>query len=261
MTRSCLALKLFSICLLYSPVPVHAQLADMTISASVVDLTHQLNTDIPVFPGGVTLSVTKLTKDSDPYFLNQLKLGEHVGTHVDAPVHFATGGRDVASIPLKQLIAPLVVIDVRKECAANPDYMLLTEDVERWESNHGRMPENAVVAIWTGWQQKWGNPIEYVNLDSTGVPHFPGVSESAAQFLVAHRLAAGVAIDTLSVDPGISKTFPAHIAILERQAFNVENIANLDKVPPKGYTICVLPLPVSGGSGSPARVIAFPTPK
>ncbi len=78
---------------------------------------------------------------------------------------------------------------------------------------------------------------------------------------MAHRLAVGVAIDTLSVDPGESKTFPAHLAILERQAFNVENIANLDKVPPRGYTVCVLPLPITGGTGSPARIMAFPTPK
>lgn len=257
--RAMLVLGLFCLCVSCSA--VCAQDADKTISATVIDLTHPLKPDIPVFPGTVPLTITRLTKDSDLYLENQLKLGEHFGTHVDAPVHFATGGRDVASIPLQQLIAPLVVIDIREPCRSNPDYMLLMDDVERWERQHGKIPENAVVAVWTGWQEKWNTPKEYVNPDSDGVPHFPGLSAAAAEFLVAHRLAAGVAIDTLSVDPGESKTFPAHLAILERQAFNVENIANLDKVPPRGHTVCVLPLPITGGTGSPARIIAFPTPK
>lgn len=224
---------------------------------SVVDLTHPLSEDIPVFPGSPPMKIRQTTSDTDSYFLNRLELDEHTGTHVDAPVHF-TGRKDVAQLPLPQLICPLVVVDVRKSCSSNADYEVTVDDLKAWESIHGRMPQGALVAVWTGWDQKWNKPVSYVNEQEDGKPHFPGLSEAAAQYLAQHCLIAGLAIDTLSVDPGVSDTFPVHTLLLARELFHVENLANLNSVQPSGFAVMVLPLPIQGGSGSPARVIAFP---
>lgn len=225
-------------------------------AASVVDLTHPLTDRIPVFPGSASLKVIQTTDDTDSYFLNRLELDEHTGTHVDAPVHFS-GKRDVSEIPIRQLVCPLIVIDVRQPCRRNADYAVTVADIKAWEQQHGPLPADVLVAIRTGWEQKWGKPQDYVNEREDGKPHFPGLSAKAAEYL-AQRLIAGLAIDTLSVDPGLSDDFPVHNILLAREIFHVENIANLAAVPPTGYVAMVCPLPIKGGSGSPARILAFP---
>lgn len=225
-------------------------------AASVVDLTHPLSDRIPVFPGSASLKVVQTTDDDDSYFLNRLELDEHTGTHVDAPVHFS-GQRDVSQIPVAQLVCPLVVIDVRQPCRRNADYEVTVADIKAWEQQHGQLPADVLVAIRTGWEQKWDTPKAYVNEQKDDKPHFPGLSAEAAQYL-AQRLIAGLAIDTLSVDPGISDDFPVHNILLAREIFHVENIAKLAAVPPTGYVAMVCPLPLKGGSGSPARILAFP---
>src|SRR5262249_10933837 len=87
----------------------------------IVDLTHTLREGVPIFPGGEPFKITKLADLSQGYYLNKFCMGEHCGTHVDAPLHFARGGKSVDELPLTQLIGPLVVIDVEKEAAADPD--------------------------------------------------------------------------------------------------------------------------------------------
>lgn len=225
-------------------------------AASVVDLTHPLSDRIPVFPGSASLKVIQTTDDDDSYFLNRLELDEHTGTHVDAPVHFS-GKRDVSQIPIRQLVCPLIVIDVRQSCSRNDDYEVTVADIKAWEKQHGELPADVLVAVRTGWEQKWSTPQHYVNEREDNKPHFPGLSAEAAQYL-AQRLIAGLAIDTLSVDPGISDDFAVHNILLAREIFHVENIANLAAVPPTGYVAMVCPLPIKGGSGSPARILAFP---
>ena len=182
---------------------------------------------------------------------------ELCGTHVDAPIHFIAGGNSVDEIPPARLVGPLVVIDAQQAAAANPDLEITLDDVRRWEKAHNEIPSSSFVVAHTGWWKKWNTPKEYINLGQDGRPHFPGFSSDAAQYLVQTRKAAGLGIDTLSIDPGVSKEFPAHRVVLKTGAINIENVTNLDGIPEAGGMLVVAPLRIGKGSGAPARVIAL----
>lgn len=224
---------------------------------SVVDLTHVLKPGIPVYPGGEPFQITKLADISQGYYLNKISLGEHTGTHVDAPNHFVKGAQAIDALPLDRLIGPLVVIDVEKAAAANPDHEVSLQEIRAWETKHTMIPPKAFVVARTGWAKKWNAAKEYVNLGDDKAAHFPGFSAAAAKYLVEERKIAGLGIDTLSADPGNSKEFPVHKLVLKSGAVNLENLANLDRVPAHGATLVVAPLRIDGGSGAPARVFAF----
>lgn len=224
---------------------------------AIVDLTHPLKADMPVFPGGETFQLTKLADLKDGYYLNKMCLGEHCGTHVDAPNHFVAGGKSIDEIPLERLTGPLVILDVEKQAAANPDFEVRLADVRQWEQTHGPVPAGAFVAARTGWSKKWGDPAAYINKGPDGQPHFPGFGLEAGRFLVRERKIAGLAIDTLSIDPGISKDFPVHLENLKAGGVNFENVANLERASAQGATIMAAPLRIANGSGSPARIFAL----
>ncbi len=227
----------------------------------VIDLTHTLAEGIPIYPGGTPLSLERTADPTkDGYYMNAVTVGEHTGTHVDAPIHFIAGGDSIDAIPADHLIGPGVVIDVSAKCAADPDYRLDYLDIKEWEAQHGRIPNGAILLIRTGWSQRWEDPESYVNADSGGVLHFPGISLEAAEYLVTYRDVSGVGIDTLSVDHGPSKQLKAHRTLHRKGIFHIENVANLERLPPVGTTIVVAPIPIRGGSGSPCRVFALLSP-
>jgi kynurenine formamidase len=224
----------------------------------IVDLTHALKDGIPVYPGGEPFKIAKVADfPQSGYYMNKISMGEHCGTHVDAPIHFIKGAKSIDNLPLDRLIGPLVVIDVQKEAATNPDCAVTVDDIRRWEKAHDQIPQGAFVVAHTGWWKKWGDPKSYINLGPDNQPHFPGFSADAARVLVVERKAAGLGVDTLSIDPGISKDFQAHLIVLKAGAINIENVANLGKIPARGATLVVAPLRITDGSGAPARVFAL----
>lgn len=227
--------------------------------AAWIDLTHVLADGIPMYggPGETPRFDPRASYAQEGYFARCLVAPEHAGTHVDAPLHFVPGGRAVADLPPASLVLPLVVIDVRTAAAAaGPDYAVTWADVERHERRFGPVPAGSLVAMWTGWDERWCDPERYRNADATGVPHFPGVSLSAARFLIDERRVAALGIDTLSTDPGNTTDFAEHRYFLGKGGYHVENLARLGQVPPVGATVVVGVLPLAGGSGAPARVLA-----
>jgi kynurenine formamidase len=222
----------------------------------IKDLTHVLREGIPVYPGGESFTITKLADLSQGYYLNKFSTGEHCGTHVDAPIHFIAGGNSIDEIAPPRLVGPLVLLDVRQAAAANPDLEITLDDVRQWEKAHNEIPMGAFVVAHTGWWKKWSTPKDYVNVEQDGRAHFPGFSSDAARFLVEMRKIRGVGIDTLSIDPGVSKEFPAHHIVLKTGAINIENMTNLDDLPKAGATLVIAPLRIGKGSGAPARVFA-----
>ena len=125
---------------------------------TVLDLTHTLAADIPIYPGGVPLSLErKADLEEHGYYLNAFTVGEHTGTHLDAPIHFVAGGDSVDEIPAERLIGPGAVIDISDACAADTDYRLSYMDIKRWESRHGRIPNGAIVLVRTGWDRRWSD--------------------------------------------------------------------------------------------------------
>ncbi len=222
----------------------------------VVDLTHAIHDDMAFWPGGVPFHKTKLADYDQGYLLYKFEMGENTGTHVDAPAHFIEGKTSIDTIPPDKLVAPAVVIDIQAETATDPDYQLTPADITAWEAEHGPIPAGTLVILNTGWHRRFDDMARYVNMDESQVMRFPGYGQESVELLV-ERDVAGIGIDTLSIDHGPSPDFPSHRVMLKAGKYQVENLANLDALPPTGATVIVAVLPVRGGSQAQARVLAF----
>ncbi len=226
---------------------------------AVVDLTHTINANVPAFDLSekpAYQATTVATIEKDQYFAREISLPEHFGTHMDAPAHFVRGAWTIDQVPPERLVAPLVVIDVSAN-VKNPDYLISVEDIAQWEKINGQIPPGAVVMVRTGWDQRWDSSKDYRNADAKGTMHFPGYSLDAAKFLIDGRNVFGMGIDTLSADFGPSADFSVHHFALAHGVYQLENVANLDRVPAHGAMVVVAPMKLEGGSGSPVRIFAL----
>lgn len=227
-------------------------------SGSVVDLTHALSSGLPVWPGNSPFAMVPVAwHENGGFGQNALMLWEHTGTHLDAPVHRVRGGASVEQIAAEDLVAPLVVIDISTRAATNADAVLTVSDIEAWESTHGRIPDRAFVAMYSGWEQRLTDPGAFLNLDTEGRPHAPGFAVDATEFLVSQRNIVGAGVDTLSLDSAIDRDFGSHTALLGAGRYGVEMLANLAQVPPSGATVIVGAPKHVGGTGGPCRVLAL----
>ncbi len=218
----------------------------------VVDLAQPLSPATAVWPGMDPLSAqTSATYATDGAFMRNVAFGEHTGTHLDAPAHFAENGLTVEGIPVGDLVCEAVVLDIRDACAADSDYVLSAADVIEHEAVHGPLPPRAAVLVCTGWSAFLEDRARYV-----GDLRFPGVSAEAAR-LVVDRDAAGLGIDTLSVDPGISTDYPVHHTTLPAGLWHLEGLVNLDLLPARGALLAIGAPRLVGGSGVPARPLAL----
>ncbi|MGB8951658.1 MAG: cyclase family protein [Candidatus Aminicenantales bacterium] len=196
------------------------------------------------------------------YASNEYSASEHGGTHVDAPIHFAEKGRTIDQIPLEEWIGPAVKIDVTSQCENNRDYLLSKEDIENWEKEFGRIPEGSWVIMYTGiGTQYYPDKKKVLGTDRTGIDalpelSFPGFGPESVEFLIRERNIRGIAIDTPSIDAGRSKDFKVHQILCGANRLALENIANLDQLPPKGARLYVIPMRIKEGTGAPARVFA-----
>lgn len=197
------------------------------------------------------------------YAANFYSASEHGGTHADAPLHFAENGRTIDQISLDEWIGPAVKIDTRQQCARDRDYLLSIDDISKWEKEYGHIPERAWVIMYTGiGTQFYPDRKNVLGTDKKGLSalpelSFPGFSPESAEFLTKERNITGIAIDTPSIDYGKSQEFWVHRVICGADKLGLENIANLDKLPAKGATLCVIPMLIKGGTGAPARVFAI----
>jgi kynurenine formamidase len=248
-----------------SPQPATTQTVGLlegisTGATEIIDLGHSLNSRNPYWPGpGYEPFKFEVfaTIEKDHVLSGRMAMAEHTGTHLDAPNHFAAGQISVDKIPLKQLFGPAVVIDVRQQAAANPDYQLSVEDIAGFEKSHGRIPDNAVVFMYTGWDARWEDYDKYKNADAKKVLHFPGFSPEAAKMLAEERNIAGIGVDTLSVDYGMSTDFLVHHIAHGKGKFHLENVASLGSIPAAGAFVIVAPIKVENGTGGPARIFAL----
>ena len=230
----------------------------------LVDMTYSFANDTLHWPTAKPFQLDTVNEGRTPegywYSSYNYSASEHVGTHLDAPFHFAEGRLTTEKIPLANLIGPAIVIDVRRKVEANRDYLLQAGDVAAWEKQHGRMAQSSILLLYTGWGRYWGDRKRYFGTDVAGNTsdlHFPGFSKAAAEFLVKQRSVKAVGIDTPSIDHGPSRDFQAHRVFGEANVPIFENVASLEQIPNKGATIFAIPMKIKGGSGAPLRIFAL----
>ena len=239
---------------------------------AVVDLTQPLGPETPVIglppifgaSPGVTIDVISKYDDKGPaWYWNTIRLGEHTGTHFDAPVHWVTG-KDLAdnscdTIPVKRFVGPACVIDIERETAENPDFLVTPQRIAQWESQHGRIPAASWVLLRTGWSRRSG-AAAFLNVAADG-PHSPGFDATASHLLAVERDVLGVGVETVGTDAGQAATFdppfPNHTIMHGAGKFGLASLCNLDRLPPTGAIVIAAPLKIVNGSGSPLRVLAI----
>ncbi len=243
------------------PAPSLAEIYATLHAKRMVDLTHAFAPGIPHWKGFTDETLRTLyTIDKDGFWAQEFTHPGQWGTHVDPPAHFHKGLLTVDQIPLDQMILPLVVLDVHAKAARNPDYVVAMDDVRAWELRHGPVPAGAFVALRTDWSLRWPDDAAMQNRDSRGVAHYPGWSLPVLRYLYEQRHITASGHETTDTDPGIAVTrddYSLERYVLGTNHYQIELLANLDRVPEAGALVVVsFPKP-KDGSGFPARVFAI----
>jgi kynurenine formamidase len=240
-------------------------------SVEVVDLTAPLSERTPVlqlpapFANTQRFSLQEISRFDERgpgWYWNNISTGEHVGTHFDVPAHWISGrdGVDVSQVPPRQFIGPAVVIDKSAECAEDPDFLLDVSHVEEWQRQHGTIPDGAWLLFRSGWDARANDEATFLNANETG-PHSPGVSVEFARWIAQQPTILGFGVETVGTDAGAAHSFepafPCHYFLLGAGKYGLTQLANLARLPTVGALLIAAPLPIVGGSGSPARVIAL----
>lgn len=241
-------------------------------SIRVVDLTQPLQPDTPVIqlPPEFGKSwpfrleeISKYDSRGPAWYWNNFSCGEHTGTHFDAPIHWVTGkdhrNNATHTIPAENFIAPACVIDVSKETASNPDFLLTVEHVKAWEAKHGKIDAGSWVLMRTDWSKRTAAEA-FLNIKEDG-SHVPGPDPALVPFLAKERNVIGWGTEGVGTDAGqafrFDPPFPCHSGMHGSNKFGLASLVNLDQLPPKGAVLIASPLKIVGGSGSPCRVIAL----
>ncbi len=238
----------------------------------VVDLTQPLGPETPVIglppmfassPGLSVEVISRYDEKGPAWYWNTIRLGEHTGTHFDAPIHWITG-KDLPenacdTLPARRLVGPACVIDVAREVEANADFLLTPARIEAWEREHGQVPRGSWVLLRTGWSTR-RDAASFLNVGPDG-PHSPGFDKTASQMLAVDRDVLGVGVETIGTDAGqagrFDPPFPNHGIMHGAGKYGLASLCNLDRLPPTGALVIAAPLKLVNGSGSPARVIAI----
>jgi kynurenine formamidase len=230
-------------------------------TARLIDLTHTLSPDVPyIHVKDATFPFQRepiATIPARGVYANRWALTEHIGTHLDAPCHFAENAVCVSAIPLSQLCVEAAVIDLSTRAAGNPDTELTNEDLDSWIAMHGPLPARCAVLLRSGWGARWPSQARFANADDTGTMRFPGFSARCVERLAGASSVLGVGTDTFSIDPGRDIGYAGHKILAARGKWAVECLANLEQLPPRGATLLIGAIPVEAASGSPARVVAW----
>ena len=252
--------------IVFAAVPVAAQKLPQIVGTNVVDLSHPFDASTVYWPTaeGFKLSTDFEGMTDKGYFYSAYKYSaaEHGGTHLDAPVHFSKGRHTVDEIPLSQLMGEAIVIDVTTQCAANRDYQVSVADFESWERRNGRIKAGTIVFLRTGFGKLYPDRKAYLGTEERGAEavaklHFPGLDPAAARWLTQNRMIKAIGLDTASIDYGQSTLFESHRILFDKNIPAFENVANLDQLPVKGFSVIALPMKIKGGSGGPLRIVAF----
>ncbi|GAC1648901.1 MAG: cyclase family protein [Ktedonobacteraceae bacterium] len=238
----------------------------------IIDLSSPLGPETPVIdlppmfapsPGATLTEISHYDERGPGWYWNVISMGEHTGTHFDAPIHWVTGkdlpNNATDTILPGKFIGPAYVIDITREVEQSPDFLLMPEHIEQWEAKYGRIPSGAWVLLRTGWGKRTSRE-EFLNIQADG-PHTPGFHQTSSQFLANERDILGVGVETVGTDAGaaggFNPPFPNHTFMHGAGKFGITSLINLELLPLTGAIVIAAPLKIVNGSGSPLRVIAI----
>jgi kynurenine formamidase len=242
-----------------------------TGTVEVVDLTAPLSPRTPILrlpePFGNTApfsleEISRYDERGPAWYWNNIRTGEHTGTHLDAPVHWVTArdGEDASQIPPRRLVATAAVVDCTAQARADADFLLEVDHLRDWEARNGPLPNGGWLLYRTGWDARSVDQEAFLNADDSG-PHTPGVSVECAKWLAEEAPIIGFGAETVGTDAGAAHSFdppfPCHTFLLGVGKYGLTQLQNLARLPATGAMLVVAPLPIVGGSGSPARVLAL----
>jgi kynurenine formamidase len=238
------------------PRGAHARRGRRGERPEIHDLTHVFREGSPVFTGPEPQRQNLFNYTPDGFYSQLWTFGEHSGTHMDAPGHFVPGARLTPDILPEELLVPLAVVDISEKADRDPNATVTRKDLRRFERRYGRIERRSLVAMSSGWDAKIDDEAAFKGGDAFPNYNFPGWSEDALRWLLEERDISAIGVDTMSLDPGNSTTFPVHLLLLSSDRYGLENLANLGAVRPKGMNAVVGVVPWEEGSGGPARVLA-----
>ena len=239
-------------------------------SIEVIDLTAPLSSQTPIlelppeFGQTARFELEEISRYDDrgpAWYWNNFRTGEHTGTHFDAPSHWVTNrdGADIASVPADAFLRPAAVLDFSAEVAEDPDFLVEIDHIRGWEAEHGAVPDGCWLLFRTGWESR-ASQRDMINADDTG-PHSPGLSVECARWVAEESPAIGIGVETVGTDAGAAHSFdpafPCHALLLGADKYGLTQLQNLSRLPATGAMVVATPLPIVGGSGSPARVLAL----
>jgi kynurenine formamidase len=229
-----------------------------------VDLTHAFDSTIPHFKDAKPMQVQDIrTREQGGFWVQYFEFEGQWGTHVDAPAHYCEGKRTIDQIDVKEMLLPLVVLDIHKQVEKNSDYILRLSDIYEWEQQYGPIPEGAFVALRTDWSKRWPDNKAMHNIDEQELSHTPGWSRETLAYLYEECRIKASGHETIDPDPGLLSVethWECERYILERNCYQIELMTNLDKCPPYGaLLVCSFPKP-KNASGFPARLFAICPP-
>ena len=208
---------------------------------TVIDLTHTIREDMPVYPGTQPPRLeTANTYEKDLFKETLITMFSHTGTHMDAPAHVFSGRASLDELPASQFVGKATVI----RCDDLGEGGKIT--MEHVRSNPDAQQADFLL-FYTGWGQYWGKPEYYGD--------YPCVTAEVADFLIQTGK-KGVGLDTISLDPIASLTLHRQVLSTNKTVI-IENLNNLDKLPEGLFTLCALPLRYENADGSPIRAVAI----
>ena len=262
-----------------TPSGILGALGEMLLSGEVkvVDCTATLGPNTPILrlpkdfaKNTPKVEIHKISEyDADgPFFAwNWMKLGEHSGTHFDAPHHWISG-KDFEdgytdTMDMQRIIAPVNVIDCSAESTKDPNFLLTPEHVKAWEAQHGDINPGEWVVMRTDWDKRSHDEELFLNDDPDPYEdgsHSPGPTTECIDYLLSKGI-VGWGSQCIGTDAGMagkfSPPYPAHNYLHRDNCFGLASLANLDQLPPKGAILMAAPLKIEQGTGSPIRALAL----
>lgn len=229
----------------------------------VLDLSWGFDENTISWPGGRKFEITKRierTTNGQWYAANEFCAPEHTGTHLDAPYHFNKTGWKVGEIPLKRLIGPGIVLDMRSEVyISGANTTVETKHLQKWVEENGPIPDQCILLVKFGWSKYYKDKDTYLGIDELGELNFPGISAEAAQWIVDTGKIIGVGVDTASTDPGSSTDFPSHAILANHEIYGLENVNIMNELPPMEFVLIIMPMKLMEGTGAAVRITALPS--